>query len=121
MVSTKGKKSEFTRQVLRDIGAISPEPPKDWKNQVHETLRKNKLDIHDVTIYQLRRELMQQEGIKDTKRRRRRRKTTESKTVATKRIDITLDDVIALQKFIDKFGGFKRLQKTIELYESIRS
>lgn len=120
MVSTKGKKSEFARQVLRDIGAISAEPPKDWKNQVLEALRKNKLDMHNVTIYQLRRELMQQDGIKGGKRRRRRK--AESKVVvASKRIDVTLDDVIALQKFIDKFGGFKRLQKTMELYEKIRA
>lgn len=120
MVSTKkGEKSEFVRNVLREIGAISSEPPQDWKNQVHDALRKNKLDMHNVTIYQLRRKLMQEEGIKS--RRRRRKGSTSVNTFASKRVDLTLDDIVALQKVIEKFGGLKRLQKTIELYEKIRA
>jgi hypothetical protein len=118
----KISRSQFVRSVLQEIGAISANPPEDWRKQVEEALRKNKMEMHNVTIYQIRKKLLQESGFKGKQRKRRKNAETVAlaKPRRTRKEDVSLDDIFALQKFAEKFGGFKRLQHAISVLEQFQ-
>ena len=117
----KISRSQFVRNVLQEIGAISTTPPDDWRKQVEEALRKNKMEMHNVTIYQIRKKLMEKDGLKS--KRRKRRKSAEATVTAkprSRKDNLTVEELFALQKFAEKFGGFKRLNHAIAILDQFQ-
>lgn len=67
MVKNKVNKSELVRNILQEIGAISENPPENWKDTVIEKLGKNK--VNDVLIYQIRRRILEKNGFATPKKK----------------------------------------------------
>jgi len=51
---TVGNKSKIVRQILQEIGAVSENPPKDWKDTMIQRLKDLNIDIKKVNIYAIR-------------------------------------------------------------------
>ena len=47
----KVNKTAFVRNVLKEIGAITANPPEGWRQKVEEALAKQSLSMHQVTIF----------------------------------------------------------------------
>ena len=128
-------KTAFVKNVLKEIGALGQTPPEGWRQQVEEALKKANLQMHTVTIYQIRSKAIKEAG-KPANGRRGRPKatgateatkgvrgrpkgTTKAKaksqpiTMGTKSTFLTIEDVISVQKFSENFGGLNGLAKVI--------
>lgn len=46
--------SQTVRQVLQDIGAVSSNPPKGWKELAVQKLKELNVDVNKVNIYAIR-------------------------------------------------------------------
>ena len=56
-------KSEFVRGVLRDIGAITVPAPDGWRQKVEKALEDQKIKMHQVMIYAIRRAELEKSGL----------------------------------------------------------
>jgi hypothetical protein len=108
-------KTAFVRGVLQEIGAITPNPPEGWRQKVEEALKKHNLDMHQVTIYQIRQKALKDsqgnKGKPKPKAKGGRPKATvpvaaapvaQANNVASK---LTLADLQAIQTFAKQYGG----------------
>lgn len=112
----KVNKSAFVRNVLREIGALSQNPPEGWRQQVEDALKKQNIAMNTVTIYQLRSKAMKGDKAgKPTNGRRGRVKTTLNKG------EITLTHLNAVRDFAEKFGGLESLIKVIDALKAIKA
>lgn len=131
MVTTekpKINKSAFVRNILKEIGAVTANPPDGWREQVREALEKQNLDMHNVTIYQIRRQLINGEApIKKT--RKTKDKTTKvkaAKAIKAKAGDVnvngnlTVADLHSLVEFSKKFGGLDGLNDAVNAIKSFK-
>lgn len=129
-------KTAFVKNVLNEIGALGSNPPEGWRKQVEEALKKQNLEMHTVTIYQIRRNaLLEAAGIKgkpksnkankESKTRGRPKAAMKEKVQKSSKVKsrsdhtLTLEDVIALQKFSEKFGGINALANFIGRVQGI--
>lgn len=129
-------KSEFVRTVLKDIGALSANPPEDWKKQVEDALAKEKITMHQVMIYQVRRNAMEAAGLlpkRDTKAaakkvapkgkpgRKPGTKVAPKKSPKASGPSLSLDDLVKANKIADEFGGAEKLASALKALSTINS
>jgi hypothetical protein len=126
-VEKKINKSEFVRNILKDIGALSQNPPEGWRNKVQEALLKNNLKMNPVTIYGLRTKAMRSNGSEDKSLRSISkekysvvRKTTNNKAHNNFN-DITLKQLRSVQEFADNFGGIDNLSRIIDALKAFKN
>lgn len=126
--TTEGRKnkSEFVRQVLQEIGALTENPPEGWRRQVEEALAKQKLKMHQVTIYQIRQKAMQKmaqngdgkkeegEVAEETPRKQRGRRRGG-------RRNLTISDIRDILKFARRYGGLSGLSQAVADVQSVVS
>lgn len=144
----KVNKTAFVRNVLKDIGAIAAVPPEGWRQKVEEALAKQNLDMHQVTIYQIRQKSMQAAGIIPIKQpkvpavpavdavpdapkaKAKATKATKAKTEAKATftqsdiLDMSLKTLAGLQsveKFAENFGGLDGLSQAIETIRFLKN
>jgi hypothetical protein len=125
----KQTKTAFVRGVLQEIGAITPNPPEGWRQRVEEALKKHNLDMHQVTIYQIR-----QKALKDKQGGKGKAKGKTGKAVAVPVnngvvaalhgagpvANLTLGDLQAIQTFAEKFGGVAGLQAACNALQTLK-
>jgi hypothetical protein len=114
-VSPKVNKSQFVKNILSQIGALSKNPPENWRSQVEEALEKNNLKVHRVTIYQIRSKAMQ--GMK------RKNPIVVAKTNVRRAsiiapASLKVADLYAIKDFAKQFGGVDRLKEAIKALEA---
>lgn len=134
-------KTEFVRQILNEIGAVSEkEPPEGWVQEVEKRLAQNNLKMHRNTIYFTRRNMLKSQGKKNANAKSfsvkvKKRSQTNSlqaphfskdDTAASKAIDrpvFSHGHISALrevQKLAQKFGGLRQLAEAIDFLVSIK-
>lgn len=130
-------KSEFVRQVLKDIGALSNNPPEDWKQQVEAALAKEKLSMHQVMIYQVRRNALEAAGLvpkrektkaaakkaapKGKPGRKPGTKVAPKKSPKASTASLSLDDLVKADKIAAEFGGAEKLSQALNALSKINS
>jgi hypothetical protein len=130
MLSTENKvnKSEFIRNILRDIGALSDNPPEGWRTKVEEALKENKIELSNNYIYNIRTKAMQDAGtykknLWDSKRKSSKRKFLNRKkalknngsvVLSKSYADVTLKQLQSVRSFAEKLGGIDNLAKIID-------
>lgn len=128
-------KSEFVRTVLKDIGALSANPPADWKKQVEAALAKEKITMHQVMIYQVRRNAMEAAGLvpkseksaakkaapKGKPGRKPGTKVAPKKSPKASGVSLSLDDLVKANKIADEFGGAEKLASALKALSTINS
>jgi len=116
-------KSEFVRGILRDIGALSENPPDGWRDKVEEALEKQGLKMHQVMIYQLRRKELEKSGDVTINKKKPGRKP--GKTKGQKAIlatpELSLDDILAARKVAEEFGGVGKLAAALSALDKINT
>lgn len=119
MVTTSGEKkvnkSAFVRNVLKEIGALSVNPPEGWRQKVEDALVAQNLKMAKETIYTIRYNAM--------KNKKKRAKTVEAegngRRKKNKIENVSIADIKALQKFAERFGGLDNLESVILLLKSL--
>lgn len=117
-VEKKVNKSAFVRNILKEIGALSANPPEGWRQQVEDALAAQNIKMAKVTIYAIRNGAMQKkkkrakdaEVVKVEGNGRRKKNKIEN---------IAIADLKALQKFAERFGGLDNLEAVISLLKSL--
>lgn len=121
-------KTAFVRGVLKEIGAISKNPPEGWRQQVEEALKKQGLDMHTVTIYQIRQKALQEkQGGKAASKGKQRKGPAKAAApaptpaaVPSVNGNITVADLKAVQEFSQRFGGLAGLTEAVKALESFK-
>lgn len=121
-------KTAFVRGVLQEIGAITPTPPEGWRLKVEEALEKHGLNMHQVTIYQIRqRALKESQGVKvngKAKAKIGRPKGVPVAPVApvaavNPASKLTLADLQAIQTFAKQYGGVTGLSEACKAIQTL--
>lgn len=117
-VEKKVNKSAFVRNVLKEIGALSANPPEGWRQKVEDALAAQNIKMAKVTIYTIRNNAM--------KTKKKRVKNVDVAKVEgngrrkkNKIENISISDLKALQKFAERFGGLDNLESVILLLKSL--
>lgn len=111
-MQTKMTKSAIVRQVLKEIGAVHGSPD-GWMQTVQNAIAKREgtekdKTINKITIYQIRRQLREQEGLGKKK----------SQETATPELNIeTLQAISILAK---KIGGIEILSQGVSILQSLK-
>ena len=110
-------KSAFVRKVLGDIGALTENPPEGWRKNVEEALNKQGMEMHQVSIYQVRHKAMNKS--KKPVKISRKSALAENSIVknavknGSKNGELMVSDLVAIQEFSKTYGGINGLQKAI--------
>lgn len=132
-------KTAFVRGVLQEIGAITPTPPEGWRQKVEEALQKHGLDMHQVTIYQIRQKALKDAGVKNGKARGKGKGKGKAKGKPQARATVpvnngvpvaaqqgpassklTLGDLQAIQTFAKQYGGLDGLQEAVAAIKTFK-
>lgn len=106
-------KSEVVRKILHEIGAVSENPPKNWRTSVEERLSKQKGDdgkpmkMAEVTIYQIRRKEINKKSGKNSKKSGKSGKFSR------------IESLVEVKKFADTFGGLDQLEQAINFLKQL--
>lgn len=124
-------KSEFVRGVLRDIGALTENPPEGWRAKVEEALKKQDLEMHQVMIYQIRRKAMEKAASEAAPAKKKPGRKPGQKTatkvaapkatVAAAANGLSLDDILNARKVADDFGGVGKLSAALTALNTINT
>lgn len=120
-------KSEFVRGVLRDIGALTDNPPEGWREKVEEALKKQNLEMHQVMIYQVRRKAMEKasDDAAPAKKKPGRKPGTKIAPKAAKPAEVasglSLDDIVNARKVAEEFGGVGKLASALAALDKINT
>lgn len=121
-------KSEFVRGVLRDIGALTENPPDGWREKVEDALKKQNLEMHQVMIYQVRRKEMEKMAETDApvkkKPGRKPGQKPAAKTAKTATVNgngLSLDDILSARKLAEEFGGVGKLSAALSALDTINT
>jgi len=123
-------KSEFVRGVLKDIGALVETPPTDWREKVQAALKKQGLGMHNVMVYAVRRETMKKLAKGENGKAKKAEKPEKPKVelavkertastpgrkpkAAQPKSELSVSDLITVQKFADQFGGAGKLTEAL--------
>jgi hypothetical protein len=111
---TKTKtKADVVREILNKIGAVSNDPPEDWKAKTEAELNKRKLKVHQTQIYEIRRKetakLADANGEATTVTVRRKRRGGRRKAV-----ELNFDSAVKIAKFAAPYGGLAKLRSHID-------
>ena len=109
-------KTSFVREVLREIGAVTDEPPVGWKKKVEEALAAHNLNMNQVTIYQTRLKLLRGGSAKkdSTKKGRPVGSTNAPKAVKT----LQVEELIQIREFAKTIGGINRLSEGVKFIQA---
>lgn len=135
MATTENKqtKTAFVRGVLKEIGAITANPPEGWRQKVEEALAKHDLNMHPVTIYQIRQKALKDKN-GDKAKGKAKGKTGPAKATAPVPApsnngaalkgagpvaNLTLADLQAIQEFAGKYGGVVGLQAACNALQTL--
>lgn len=125
-------KTDFVRQILREIGAVSGgEPPEGWVKQVEKRLADNNMKMHRNTIYFTRRNMLKSQGKKNTfgKNQKLTKSVTQEEnsdslsSIVLDRPLISQNQLNAfreVQKLAVKFGGLRQLAGAVDFLISIK-
>lgn len=130
-------KTAFVRGVLQEIGAITPTPPEGWRLKVEEALKRHGLDMHPVTIYQIRQKALKDAGGTGGKRPKGKKIGGRPKAVAAPVpanngvpagalvgagpvATLTLADLQAIQTFAQQYGGVANLQAACNALQTLK-
>jgi len=134
-------KTAFVRNVLKEIGAITANPPEGWRQKVEEVLAKSNLQMHQVTIYQIRQKAIKEkekeaeaEGTpaKAQGKPKGRPKAQAAQAAQAPKYPaapakvngnaaLTVADLQAVQEFAKKFGGLDGLNDAVSAIKSFKS
>ena len=119
-VAPKINKSEFVRGVLNEIGAFADPAPEGWKAKVNAALAKQNLTMHEVMIYNIRREGLKKAGLKKPSEKVKAQKVKTPKKEKSFTLDssLTLNDLLSAHKFATEFGGVEKLSKALTAISS---
>lgn len=124
----KVNKTAFVRNVLKEIGAITANPPDGWRQKVEEALAKQNLNMHQVTIYQIRQKAIKEAAgtpVAKGKSKGRPKAQASAPTAPTvpARVNgnLTVTDLQAVQEFAKKFGGLDGLTEAVSAIKSFKS
>lgn len=117
-------KTSFVREVLREIGAVSENPPADWKQTVQKALDAHGLKMHQVTLYQTRKKMVEaSSGKKPAKKGRPVGSGAKAAAPAQKAPKApagpSLEDLIKIKEFANQTGGLARLAEGIKFLQAI--
>lgn len=98
----KINKSEKVREILKEIGALSKNPPENWITTLREKL--GDLKVSAPLIYQIRRNVMKKSG------------TAVKKLQAKKLVDF--NQVIKVKKLADQIG-LEALEQSVSLLKEL--
>lgn len=118
-IKPKVNKTAFVRNVLKEIGALTENPPDGWKQKVQDALANENLSMHKVTIYQIRKNEIDriEHGTRKPSITTQRLQTSKSK-IGT---DLTFSDLQSVQEFSKKFvGGLDGLSSAISAIKSLK-
>lgn len=116
-VHKKSSKSANIREILKNIGALSDPPPDGWRQTVEDTLKKEHGQaVHQVRIYQIRREMVaeQQNGGK----KKRGRVSNVSTSTGNK---YTLEDLTEFQQMAHRFGGLDAVSELVKIMQNLKA
>lgn len=131
-------KSDFVRQVLREIGALSEDnPPIGWVHEVEKRLSENKLSMHRNMIYLTRRKMLdagkqnKKSGVSKNKVVKRQSYTQNHRTASnnstgenSNKAIFTQNQLNALQevqKFAEAYGGLQQLNEAIKFLLTVKN
>jgi hypothetical protein len=106
-------KSEFVRGLLKEMGALTENPPKGWRQAIEGALQAHNLKMNQVYIYQLRRREMDKLAGEKKEPAKKATKKSARKQPAT-RNELGIEDLVKAKNFISEFGGLKRFAKAYE-------
>jgi uncharacterized membrane protein YdfJ with MMPL/SSD domain len=112
-------KSAFVRGVLKDIGALTANPPEGWRQKVEEALQKQGLSMHNVTIYQIRQNALKAKGEKKARKKAEAAAVTAT-APTTNGSKLTVDNLRAVQQFAKTVGGIDSLQEAINVLKDFK-
>lgn len=135
MANVKTNKTAFVRNILRDIGAISTNPPDGWRQKVEAALATEKLKMQIPTIYQIRQKAMADAGIAPSARGRKKSVSASGdaavaavavakpavKKVVKPNANLNADQLIAVQKLAKQLGGTKNLKNLCDVLDALQS
>jgi hypothetical protein len=116
-------KTAFVRNVLKEIGALTATPPEGWRQKVEEALAKQNLNMHQVTIYQIRHKEAIKEAIKEAAGTpaKGRPKAQAAPAQVIGNANLTVADLQAVLEFAKKFGGLDGLTEAVSTIKSFKS
>jgi len=122
----KVNKTAFVRNVLKEIGAITANPPEGWRQKVEEALAKQNLSMHQVTIYQIRQKAIKEAaGAPPAKGKPKGRPKALASTIAPApangNSNLTVADLQSVLEFAKKFGGLDGLSYAVATIKSFKS
>lgn len=128
--SPKINKTATVRNLLKDIGAISSNPPEGWRHMVEKALQEQNLSMHSNTIYQIRNTLMgesKESPVKSKKLGRPKSVATDVKKNLSKSEPessfpkLNIADLESLKEISKKFGGLDGLINAVKVIKSFKS
>ena len=113
-------KSAFVRGVLKDIGALTANPPEGWRQKVEEALQKQGLSMHNVTIYQIRQNALKAKGEKKARKKAEAVAAVTATATTNNGSKLTVDNLRAVQQFAKTVGGIDSLQEAINVLKDFK-
>ena len=125
-------KTAFVRNVLKEIGALTATPPEGWRQKVEEALANQNLNMHQVTIYQIRQKAIKEaagtpatKGAAGTPATKGKSKGRPKAQAAPAQVignaNLTVADLQAVLEFAKKFGGLDGLTEAVSTIKSFKS
>ena len=111
-------KSEIARSILKDIGALTKNPPEGWRKTVEDRLHEQNLSMKVTSIYQVRQKAMAKAKAK------RAKKIEDGSSPKRGRPSSSIDPMTALTKVVslaNEIGGINKLEKLIQTMKTLKS
>ena len=98
--------SQLVRDILQELGAVSHNPPKDWKNKAIQKLKDLNIDVKKVNVYAVRSKELR-------------------KLVKDVDTPLNLQDygsvLIELRSLANKVGGIDKLLEFVNILKELKS
>ena len=125
-MTTKVNKTAIVRNLLKEIGAISENPPQGWRQQVEAALAKQNLEMHQVSIYQIRNsEMKKATGAVATPKQGRPKASTKPDlkllgAAVSGHVELSVADLKMVQELAKNLGGLDALSEAITAIKSFQ-
>lgn len=118
-------KSAFVREVLKEIGALSDNPPEDWRKQVYAKLEQHNLPItktFGVMLSQIRRKELDKLGDRSENSKNRITNIVQKKKEKVQKEEtFSISDLQTAKGMAEKFGGTEKLINVLKAVRSLQS